>query len=116
MGAYMAMLYSMTPDAIDYSYYKSGVSASGFLYAFTSFMCKVGGALAPAIISITNNALGYVPNAVQNASVLGGINSMMSIVPGVVALIYAVLMLAYPISDNRYNEIKLELAKRQGTY
>ncbi|MCD8355946.1 MAG: glycoside-pentoside-hexuronide (GPH):cation symporter [Clostridia bacterium] len=114
MGAYMAMLYSMTPDAIDYSYYESGVSASGFLYAFTSFMCKVGGALAPAIISVTNSALGYVPNAVQNAGVLSGINCMMSIVPGVVALIYALLMFAYPVSDDRYNEIKVELAKRQG--
>ena len=106
------MLYSMTPDAIDYSYYESGVSASGFLYAFTSFMCKVGGALAPAVISITNDALGYVPNAVQNASVLSGINSMMSLVPGLVALIYALLMIAYPVSDARYNVIKHELSKR----
>ena len=114
MGAYMTMLYSMTPDAIDYSYYESGVSASGFLYAFTSFMCKVGGALAPAVISITNDALGYVPNAVQNASVLSGINSMMSLVPGLVALIYALLMIAYPVSDARYNVIKHELSKRDG--
>lgn len=113
MGAYMAMLYSMTPDAIDYSYYESGISASGFLYAFTSFMCKVGGALAPAMIAVTNNALGYVPNAVQNANVLGGINGMMSIVPGVVAIIYVILMIAYPISDSRYNAVKTELARRQ---
>ena len=112
MGAYMAMLYSMTPDAIDYSYYESGVSASGFLYAFTSFMCKVGGALAPAIISVTNSTLGYVPNAMQNLEVLRGINCMMSIVPGAVALIYALLMAAYPISDKRYNIMKQELAKR----
>lgn len=112
MGAYMAMLYSMTPDAIDYSYYESGVSASGFLYAFTSFMCKVGGALAPAVIAITNGALGYVPNASQNPQVLIWISFMMSVIPGVVALVYAVLMLWYPVSDSVYNEIKLKLMKQ----
>lgn len=111
MGAYMAMLYSMTPDAIDYSYFESGASASGFLYAFTSFMCKVGGALAPAVIAVTNDILGYVPNAIQNAQVLTGINSMMSLVPGIVALIYAALMLLYPVSDQLYNEIKLKLVQ-----
>lgn len=114
MGAYMTMLYSITPDAIDYSYYESGTSASGFLYAFTSFMCKVGGALAPAVISVAFGLLGYVPNAVQNTAVMTGINTMMSIVPGVVALVYALLMVAYPISDRKYDQIKHELAQRQG--
>lgn len=109
MGAYMVMLYSITPDAIDYSYYESGVSASGFLYSFTSFMCKVGGALAPAVIAIVNSALGYVPNAAQNSQVLTGINCIMSIVPGVVAVVYFVLMSFYPVSDEKYDGIKEKL-------
>jgi sugar (glycoside-pentoside-hexuronide) transporter len=113
MGAYMAMLYSMTPDAIDYSTYESGVNASGFLYAFTSFMCKVGGALAPAVIATVNGALGYVPNGVQNAQVLVGINVIMSVLPGLMAFGYALLMLTYPVSDRRYNEIKEMLVARQ---
>jgi sugar (glycoside-pentoside-hexuronide) transporter len=113
MGAYMAMLYSMIPDAIDYSTYESGVNASGFLYSFTSLMCKVGGALAPAVIAMVNGALGYVPNGVQNAQVLTGINVVMSVLPGFMAAGYALLMLAYPVSDKRYNEIKEILVARQ---
>lgn len=106
MGAYMTMIYSMAPDAIDYSYYESSVSASGFLYAFTSFMCKVGGALAPAMISVVNDSLGYVPEAVQNSQVLTGMNYMMSIIPGCVAIGFFLVVMLYPLSDKRYNEVK----------
>ncbi len=114
-GAYMVMLYSMIPDAIDYSQLKSGVSASGFLYALTSFTCKVGGALAPAVLALVFNATGYVPNVVQNGAVLTSINLMMSVVPGAVGFIYLVVMAFYKISDREYHVINAELAKVRGT-
>lgn len=116
LGAYIVMLYSMAPDAIDDSHHKSGVSASGFLYACTSFMCKVGGALAPAVLSVILAATGYVPNIAQNTGVLNAINGMMSLLPGGVALIYAIVMIFYNISDDYYHKINYALQeKREGT-
>jgi Rhodanese-related sulfurtransferase len=47
-GAYIVMLFSMTPDAIDYSHYQTGISAAGFQYALGSFTCKVGGRILGA--------------------------------------------------------------------
>lgn len=113
LGAYIVMLYSMTPDAIDDSHYKSGVSASGFLYACTSFMCKVGGALAPALLSMVLAATNYVPNIDQGPATLNAVNFMMSVIPGGVALIYALVMLFYNISDKNYQVINTELTRRR---
>lgn len=112
MGAYMTMIYAMAPDAIDYSYYHSSVHASGFLYSFTSFACKVGGALAPVMIAVVNDALGYVPEMTQSSQVLLGMRCMMSIVPGIVSIIFGLVVMLYPLSDKRYNDIKRKLHER----
>lgn len=115
MGGYMTMIYAMAPDAIDYSYYQSSVHASGFLYSFTSFACKVGGALAPVMIAVVNELLGYVPEAAQSGQVLLGMKCMMSVVPGIASIVFCLIVMLYPLSDERYNNIKRKLNKRMET-
>lgn len=113
MGAYMTMLYAMAPDAIDDSYYHTSVHASGFLYAFTSFACKVGGAVAPAMIAVVNESLGYIPEAAQSSQVLLGMRCMMSVIPGIAAAVFFLIAMLYPLSDQRYNEVKVGLNQKR---
>lgn len=114
-GAYIVMLFSMTPDAIDYSHYQTGVSAAGFQYALGSFTCKVGGALAPAVLSVVLGMLGYIPNAQQSPAVANGINAVMTLVVGGVAVLCAVCFLTNTVSDEKYTHMSVRLAARHAS-
>jgi len=57
---------------------------------------------------------GFVPNVVQNASVLSGLKSMMSVIPviaGVIALI--ILVFFYKLDEPLMKKVKAELEERR---
>lgn len=112
-GIHMVLLYSAIPDAIDYSYYETNVNVTGYLYALTSFTCKVGGALAGALVAIVLGILGYQANIAQNVQVLTGINFFMSIGTGIFCIITAFIFMMNNVSDKVYEEVKVELVRRQ---
>ena len=109
------MRYSCDGDNADFAEYKYGIRVDGFLSAFISLMLKAGGAVGPAILIAWLDALGYVPNMVQNASVLNALNLSMSIIPAVLCVICAIgYLLVYDMDSQKHSEIVNELEKRRG--
>ena len=104
--------FGMLPDACDYSEYKIGIRADGLLAALASLLMKTGGALAPAVMLALIDGAGYVPNAVQNASVMNILNMCSTIIPAVLSLLVGVCFLFYKLDDKKHSEIVTELAER----
>ena len=110
-----ALRYSCDGDNADFAEYKYGIRVDGFLSAFISLMLKAGGAVGPAILIAWLDALGYVPNITQNASVLTALNLSMSIIPAILCVICAIgYLLVYDMDSKKHSEIVNELEKRRG--
>ncbi|AZQ65123.1 MFS transporter [Flammeovirga pectinis] len=108
------LFFVMLGDAADYSEYKNGRRATGLIYSAGSFATKFGGGIAGAIIGFVLTAYNY--NGLDLDSIRGavpGIIMLMSWVPAVIAVITAVLMLIYPLGDEKLSEISQELNRRR---
>lgn len=109
-GLVTGLIYGMVPDTVEYGQWKSGIRTDGFVYASTSFMNKLGGAVGPFLLGILVNAAGYVPNVEQSASSLRMINICMNLMPVILAAVAIVLLLCYKLDRKQHGIILEELA------
>ncbi len=108
------LFFAMLGDAADYSEYKNGRRATGLVYSAGSFATKFGGGLAGVVIGGVLAAFSYDgldQNAIRGA--IPGIIMLMSWIPAIVAGFAAVVMLAYPLDQDKMDEITLELNRRR---
>lgn len=113
-AVFPTLFFAMLGDAADYSEYKNGRRATGLVYSAGSFATKFGGGLAGAIIGLVLAGFNY--NGQDSVAIQGaipGIKMLMSWIPTVIALLAAVLMTMYPLTQNKLDEITLELNKRR---
>jgi len=112
-GPTIPLLWAMIADVADYSEWQSGRRATGFVYAGIVFALKaglgVGGALANGILA----AYGYVPNVVQSAHSLRGIQLGATVYAGIPFALGVLCMFFYPISKELNLRIGDELAERR---
>jgi GPH family glycoside/pentoside/hexuronide:cation symporter len=113
LGPKSPLTFSMYADCADYNEYKTGRRATAMTFAAATFSQKLGGALASFVIASVLASLGYVANTAQSGASQTGIVLLISIVPGVLALIAAVIMLFYNLTDTRLAEIQAALAERK---
>lgn len=74
-GVAMAMPFSILSDCVDYGEWRNGIRAAGFLSAVGAAFClKAGSGLGGALPAWIMNAYHYVPNVVQTAGALTGID------------------------------------------
>lgn len=112
-GVTTALLYAIIGDATDYGQWKTGTRADGLCSSGTSFMMKLGGAIAPTILLALLAATGYVANAeVQTAEALSSMNVMMNLVPALLCAISFVLYLFYKLDDKLHAQIIDDLKER----
>ncbi|MEI6864859.1 MFS transporter [Flavicella sp.] len=108
------LFFVMLGDAADYSEWKNGRRATGLIYSAGSFSIKFGGGIAGAIMGLILGLYGY--NGQDSSSIRGaipGITMLMSWIPAVVAIIAAVLMSRYPLTNSKMSEITKELNQRR---
>ncbi|WP_282123328.1 MFS transporter [Algibacter mikhailovii] len=108
------LFFVMLGDAADYSEFKNGRRATGLIYSAGSFATKFGGGIAGAIIGFILGAFHY--NGQDASSIAGavpGIIMLMSWVPAIIAIIAAGLMMVYPLTQNKLDEITTELNNRR---
>lgn len=111
---FSSLFFVMLGDAADYSEWKNGRRATGLIYSAGSFATKFGGGIAGAIIGFILGAFNY--NGQDAASIEGaipGIKMLMSWVPGIVAAIGAGIMLFYPLTQKKMDEITSTLEQRR---
>lgn len=110
------LFFAMLGDAADYSEYKNGRRATGLVYSAGSFATKFGGGIAGAIIGLVLSAFHY--NGQDETAIAGavpGIIMLMSWIPAIIALIAAGVMVLYPLSQQKMDEITIELNRRRAT-
>lgn len=110
------LFFVMLGDAADYSEYINKRRATGLIYSAGSFATKFGGGIAGAIIGAILGA--YLYDGKDAAAIKGaipGIKMLMSWVPAVITFIAAILMLFYPLNENKLSQITTELNQRRTT-
>lgn len=111
--------WSMLPDVIEYDELETGQRREGIYYGFFVFLQKLGISLGLALSNFALDITGYVnPEvagefAAQPDSVLLTLRLFVSIVPAIILLLSFVLVYKYPITRERYAEIKAQLAQRK---
>lgn len=113
LGPKSPLTFSMYADTADYTEYKTGRRATAMTFSAAIFAQKLGGALASAVIGWTLASLGYVANKAQTGASQEGILLLMSIVPGALAILSAVIMAAYNLNDKRLADVQAELTSRK---
>ncbi len=108
------LFFAMLGDAADYSEYKNGRRATGLIYSAGSFVTKFGGGLAAAIIGAVLAAYHY--DGMDSSTIQGAIPAikmLMSWLPALVALLAAILMTIYPLTQSKLDDITKELYARR---
>ncbi|MCF2949729.1 MFS transporter [Paraglaciecola aquimarina] len=109
LGPKSPLVFSMYADTADYSQWKTGRRATAMIFSAASFSQKLGGALAGAFIGWTLGALGYVANQAQSAGSEHGIILLMSVTPGVFAIISVFVIRFYPLDKTQMETLHQEL-------
>jgi GPH family glycoside/pentoside/hexuronide:cation symporter len=113
-GPISAVLWAMYADTADYSEWKTGRRATGLVYSASIMSNKIGWAVGTAIAGFILSAYGFVPDVVQNAGVLMGLKSMMSVIPLVMGTVaFFLLWIFYKLDDDIMKKIKEELEARR---
>lgn len=113
LGPKSPLVFAMYADTADYSEYKNHRRSTAMVFAAAAFSQKIGGAIAGAIIGFVLAFLGYVANQDQVPESIHGIVLLISLIPGVFALISVFVLTLYSLSDDKLKEIQRELESRR---
>ena len=116
IAPFYGVQYSLPSDAIEYGQWKTGVRADGLCSSGTSFMLKLGGAIAPTMLLAMLAANGYAEGAAtQTAGALSTMNVVMNLVPAILAAISFILFVFYKLDNKLHAQIIQDL-KDRGQY
>jgi glucuronide carrier protein len=116
-----SVMFGLEADTVEYGEWKSGQRSEGATYAVFSFTRKItqsiGGALGAAALGVGGylSATAAVPNPVQPESAILAIRITMGLIPAAAAILAMIVFWKYPLTDQRFREIRneTELRKRQ---
>jgi glucuronide carrier protein len=116
-----SVMFGLEADTVEYGEWKSGQRSEGATYAVFSFTRKItqsiGGALGAAALGVGGylSATAAVPNPVQPESAILAIRISMGLIPAAAAILAMVVFWKYPLTDQRFREIRneTELRKRE---
>jgi len=108
------VIWALEADTVEYGEWKTGVRTEGTTYAVFSFTRKVGQALGGALGAYALAVGGYVAAAeVQTVSAEWGIRAAAGLIPGLLTLGAALIMLAYPLTDDVHARMVAEIRSRR---
>ena len=110
------LYFTMLGDSADYSEWKNKRRATGLIYSAGTFVQKTGGGFAGALVLMVLASYGY--NGMDPSTItasLPGMKLLMSWIPAAFAILSALLLLSYPLSSERNQEIGKTLAARRKT-
>jgi GPH family glycoside/pentoside/hexuronide:cation symporter len=113
LGPKSPLAFSMFADTADYTEWKTGRRATAMTFAAATFSQKLGGAIASAAIAWMLAAMGYVANEAQSGASQLGIVLLLTVIPGVIALIAAFTMRFYALDNATLARVQTELLARK---
>jgi glucuronide carrier protein len=115
------VMFGLEADTVEYGEWKTGKRSEGSTYAIFSFTRKItqsiGGAVGAWALAVGGylSATSAVPNPVQPDSAIWSIRFTIGLLPAIVASIAMIIFWKYPLTDERFKEIRdeTELRKRE---
>ncbi len=112
-GPIPVLLYVLYAEIADYTEWKKGRKVMALVYSTMLIGVKgglvVGGVLAGAILAMK----GYVANAEQTPEALDAIVMLVSVIPGIFALLSGLCLVFYPFSEKLMKQVEEELKQRR---
>ncbi|MDT0473792.1 MFS transporter [Streptomyces sp. DSM 41014] len=115
LGMALTLNYALLAELTDYAEWAHGHRAEGGLASLASFAAKAGGGLGAGLTAYLLSRSGYVAGAEQTATALDGIRYAQAAVPLALALIGALVFLAYPLTPRLAARVATDLAARRAT-
>jgi Na+/melibiose symporter-like transporter len=112
-GPTIPLLWSMIGDSADYSEWKTGRRATGFVFAGVVFALKFGLGIGGFISGMILTLYGYSEDGPLTTGALRGIRHAVTIYPTLFILAAVAILLFYPISQSLNYQIADELAMRR---
>lgn len=112
-GSIFPLLWSMYADIADYSEWKTGRRATGLIFSSSSMSQKLGWTLGGALTGWLLAIYGFEANVVQSVETKTGIRMMLSFMPAAGALLSALFIMFYKLSDSLMSSITEELQERR---
>jgi GPH family glycoside/pentoside/hexuronide:cation symporter len=112
-GTVFPLLWSMYADIADYSEWKTGRRATGLIFSSSSMSQKLGWTLGGAITGWLLALWGFKANMVQGEEAQTGIRMMLSFIPAAGALMSAIFIIFYKLSDPFMLKVSNELVARR---
>ncbi len=106
--------FAMVPDAIDEDYLRTGVRKEGAFYGNWTFLTKAGQGLAVGLMGWMLELSGFQENADQGPDAIAAIKLLLGPIPAVFFVLAVIVLLFYPINEERYNHIRRSIDAREG--
>jgi GPH family glycoside/pentoside/hexuronide:cation symporter len=100
----------MYADTADYSEWRNKRRATGLVFSAASMSQKFGASLGIAAVGWIMALYHYIPNVEQAVSTQNGFRMMLSVFPAVGAILAALFMVIYPLTEKKMKEIATDLA------
>lgn len=109
-GVTIPLLWAMIADVADYSEWKNNRRATAIIFSAMIFGLKVGLSIGGAVGAALLSKYGYVAEQLnQTEATVSGIQMSVSIYPGILFVIAAIMLFAYKIDKNMEVEIEKDL-------
>ena len=114
IAATQSLMWALQSDTVEYGEWRSGARTEGINYAALSFSRKVGQGIGGALAAFGLGVGGYVAGAVaQPDRAVRAIRWSTGFGPAVFVGLGALLMLAYPLTEQRFQMIVRDLVDRR---
>jgi glucuronide carrier protein len=113
------VMFGLEADTVEYGEWQTGSRSEGAtyaLFAFTRKLCQsIGGAVGAWALAIGGYvaATKGVPNPVQPDSAVLAIRATVGLLPAVVAAIAMIIFIKYPLTDEKFRQIRDETEARK---
>jgi GPH family glycoside/pentoside/hexuronide:cation symporter len=113
MAANWLSSWSMVPDTVEYSQWKTGLRREGLIYGAFMFCQKFPAALAAFIVGLVLSHVGYTANIEQTEQSLMGIRLLLTLIPVGFIIIGIVFISLFPIDAEMHGRMLDEIRQRE---
>jgi glucuronide carrier protein len=114
IAAVQNLIFALQADTVEYGEWETGARTEGSNYAVLSFSRKVGQGIGGGLAAFGIGVGGYVAGAAtQSPGALDAIRYLTGFGPALFVGIGAAIMLAYPLTEERFREVVGEIAVRR---
>jgi GPH family glycoside/pentoside/hexuronide:cation symporter len=104
---------SIAADVIDYDELLTGQRREGAFFGLWTLSLKLVAATSIALVGVTLDVIGYVPNQAQTPTTLWGLKMLYGPVPALLFFLSLLVFSRFPLTQESHREIQHQLQARR---